>query len=149
MTTEDDIETVERESATTGALLRRIDERVASVAGTCRDIVDELARVGQALIDIETWKSSAELRIRNLERDTEELRDDVRTLRFAAERRNSALGSLDNAAEEAEKNAILRALKESRLDHEKSRKRLALQNLVAFIVIVAGIVLRTVLFGGH
>ena len=54
-----------------------------------------------------------------------------------------------DAAEEAEKSAILRALKESRLEHEKSRKRLALQNLIAFIVIVAGIVLRTVLFGGH
>lgn len=149
MSTEEDLEAIERENATTGALLRRIDERVSAVAGTCRDIADGLSRVGQALIDIETWKSSAELRIRNLQRDTEELRDDVRAMRIAAERRNSALGSLDNAAEEAEKNAILRALKEARLDHEKSRKRLALQNLVAFIVIVAGIVLRTVLFGGH
>ncbi len=148
MTTEDDLETIERENATTGALLRRIDERVASVAGTCRDIVDELARVGTALIAIETWKASAELRISVLERDAAELRSDVRTLRAAAERRSS-LHSLSDAAEEAEKSAILRALKESRLEHEKSRKRLALQNLVAFIVIVAGIVLRTVLFGGH
>jgi len=148
MTTEDDIETVERESTTTGALLRRIDERVASVGSTCRDIVDELARVGTALIAIETWKASAELRINVLERDTAELRSEVRMLRAAADRRAS-LGSLSDAAEEAEKGAILRALKESRLDHEKSRKRLALQNLVAFIVIVAGIVLRTVLFGGH
>ncbi len=148
MSTEDDLEAIERESATTGALLRRIDERVASVAGTCRDIVDELARVGTALIAIETWKASAELRISVLERDAAELRNDVRTLRAAADRRAS-LGSLSDAAEEAEKSAILRALKESRLEHEKSRKRLALQNLIAFIVIVAGIVLRTVLFGGH
>lgn len=148
MSTEEDIEAIERESATTGALLRRIDERVASVGSTCRDIVDELACVGTALIAIETWKASAELRISVLERDAAELRNDVRTLRAAAERRSSK-GSLHDAAEEAEKSAILRTLKESRLDHEKSRKRLALQNLVAFIVIVAGIVLRTVLFGGH
>lgn len=148
MTTEEDLESVERENATTGALLRRIDERVAGVGSTCRDIVDELARVGTALIAIETWKASAELRINVLERDTAELRSEVRMLRAAADRRAS-LGSLSDAAEEAEKGAILRALKESRLDHEKSRKRLALQNLVAFIVIVAGIVLRTVLFGGH
>lgn len=148
MTTEDDLETIERENATTGALLRRIDERVASVGSTCRDIVDELARVGTALIAIETWKASAELRIEILERDSAELRIEVRTLRAAADRRAS-LGSLSDAAEEAEKSAIIRALKESRLEHEKSRKRLALQNLVAFIVIVAGIVLRTVLFGGH
>ncbi len=119
MSTEEDLEAIERESATTGALLRRIDERVASVGSTCRDIVDELARVGTALIAIETWKASANLRIEILERDTAELR------------------------------AILRALKESRLEHAKSRKRLALQNLIASIVIVAGIVLRTVLFGGH
>lgn len=149
MTTEDDLETVERESATTGAILRRIDERVASVGSTCRDIVDELARVGTALIAIETWKASANLRIEILERDTTKLRSEVRTLRAAADRRGSVAGSLHDAAEEAEKSAILRALKESRLEHEKSRKRLALQNLVAFIVIVAGIVLRTVLFGGH
>ena len=149
MSTEDDLEVIERESATTGALLRRIDERVSAVAGTCRDIADGLSRVGQALIDIETWKSSAELRIKNLERDTNELRDDVRTLRAAAARRSSSISSLDDAAEQAEKSAILRALKESRLDHEKSRKRLALQNTIAFVVIVAWLVLRTVFSGGH
>lgn len=148
MTTEEDIDAAERENATTGALLRRIDERVASVGSTCRDIVDELARVGTALIAIETWKASAELRISVLERDAADLRNDVRTLRAAAERRAS-VGSLSDAAEEAEKGAILRALKDSRLEHEKQRKRLALQNLIAFIVIVVGIVLRTVLFGGH